>query len=109
MNINPSGHTDLEMKINAAFNMLGRVTTALVTATEECKTAQIAIRDGLTAVRSDPAIFVPVEEAMRLMSLSRSSINRLLGRVLPKHKFGNAVRIRRSDIENLIAAEEEQK
>lgn len=106
MSTNLSGHGDLEMKINAAFNMLGRLTATLVTATEECKTAQIAIRDGLTAVRSDPAIFVPVEEAMRLMSLSRSSINRLLGKVLPKHKFGNAVRIRRSDIENLIAKEE---
>ena len=43
------------------------------------------------------------------MILPRSSINRLLVRILAKHKFEKAARIRRLDIENPIAAEEEHK
>jgi len=73
----------------------------------EIKAARAKLLATLEVARNGAPIFVDKKEAERLLSISTSTLNRLLrDKKLPYLKVLGAVRIKRSDLENFLGTAE---
>jgi len=89
---------------------LNALNTAYMKIGDELASAREKLISTLAVARTGAPIYVDKIEAARLLGVSESTINRLLrDRMLTSIKVMNAVRIKRSEIENFNGTPEDYK